>query len=339
MYNKVWVRALALLTALVLLSSAALSLSACSSGKSPTALTIGDFKVSYDMLRYFVMNYKSEYESLAPGKIYEDADMQKQLVDNTNASLGELAAYYLLAKEYKLSLSAEQKAAVEDQISQLRSAYADDEDYEKALADNYATEEVLRDFFTIQAYCDLLYDRLTDDYLGIFRHDDATIMADVAEGHYFSDEYLVIHYGESDYEHRKQLAKDAVSRIKDGTLMSKVYTDYHSEINGTYFDAATLETVDEILYYKHDVFSKEQMLPYFVDIVTSLEVGEVSEPVEHDSSFVIVKRLELDVDNNFNAIIAAYLSRCFFDYVNDYADSLEFKRVGKYSDLEYWEIY
>ena len=339
MVNRFTKRSLTLLIALALIISVAAALASCSDGRSPTALTIGDYKVSYDLLRYFVMNYKSEYEAVAPGMVYSDAETQRQLVDNTNATLRDFAAYYMLVKKHGLKLSDDQKADVEAKIASLRNYSANDEEYKKALSDNYLTEDVLREIYTMQAYCDLLYAYLTDEYHGIFQHDDDTIMADIAEGHYFSDEYIVIHFDQNNREARMQLAENAAERVKNGTLLSKVYADLHAELSGKYYDAASMEQVDEVVYYKQDVSSKEQVLDYFSDIVTSLEVGQVSSPVEHDSSIVIVKRLELDVDNNFFDIIAAYLSRSFFNYVSDFAASLEIKQVGEFKDLDYWEIY
>jgi len=330
---------MSLALALALAALCALSLFSCSSGNY--ALKIGDYKVSADLLRYFVMNYKSEYEAASPGMIYFDESLQAELVENTNATLRDFASYYMLFMQYKLSLTDVQKQNVEDQIASLKAAYATDAEFNAALAENYiASVDVLREIFTMQAYCDSVYDYLTDDYHGIFRYDDAAIMADVAEGHYYSDEYLSIHYDSDDDRAEKlALAESAVQRVRAGEQMSKIYVEYYNDDPSYYFDSDSYEQLDTILYYKHDVFSADEMLSYFVDIVSSLEVGEVCDPVDHNSSFVVVRRLELDVDNNFNSIIASYLSRCFFNYVEEFSADLEITYLNGYDQINYWEIY
>ena len=63
-------------------------LAGCSS--SPTVMTVGGEKVSYDMLRYFVMNYKEGYPEIDPEEFSTNEELQAELVKNTNASISEL---------------------------------------------------------------------------------------------------------------------------------------------------------------------------------------------------------------------------------------------------------
>ena len=327
-------RYLSAIFALVILT---VSFYGCSSG-SPVAMKIGDYEISYDMLRYFVMNYKRDYESLAPGKIYEDEALQAELVENTNDTLREFAAYYILVKRYKLKLTDDQVSAIDQQISSLKKGYSNVEDYESDLAKNYVTEDVLREIYRMQAYCDTLYAYLTDEYYGIFQHDDATIMADVNAGNYFSDEYIMIHFDDSTRAERKTVAEDIAKRAKAGESLSKLCTEYEKTVTGEYYDEETFEYVSNILYHKDDVFGKGEMLTYFEEAVSSLKENEVSDVIERSDGFLVVKRLTLDVDNNFNAIIASYLSRQFFGFVEETSADLSVVMTRKYRNLKYWEM-
>ena len=302
-------------------------LAGCSS--SPTVMTVGGEKVSYDMLRYFVMNYKNGYPEIDPQEFLTNEELQAELVKNTNASICELVTYKLLAKEHKIKLTDEQKENIDAQIKQLSESYATEEEYKKDMEANYLTEDVYRDILTMSAYCDSLYDYLTDEYTGIFMHDDATIMGDIEAGNFFSAEYIYVKYGLTDYEEKKEFAQGLCDRIKNGELMSKVYSEYENE----YLLAAD--------YVKLDAFTYSEQNAFFEEAVLSLDIGETSELLETTGMFMIVRRLELDqeyIDNNFNSIIASYLSREFFNYIQDYSASLEIKMKKKYEDLNYWEM-
>ena len=330
-------RALTAFLALAMLITLTASLAGCGA-KSPTVMKIGEYKVSYDLLKYFALNYRDEYEKLAPGKLYVDEELQKKLVEDTNYTLRTFAAYYELIDKYKLKLTDEQKKSVDEQIDSLRATYASQEAFENDLATNHTNVNVLREIFTMQAYCDVLYGYLTDEYHGIFLHDDATIMEDVEKGNYYSDEYVVIHYESGNMSARRDIAEDIRSRVANGESMEKISKEYHDQISGKYFDEESLQYLDELIYYKNDVFAVNEMLSYFRDAITMLDVGEVSPVVDTSAGFMVVKRLDLDLDKNFNSIIASYLSRQFFDYVEQYGSELELSFVKKYSDIVYWEM-
>ena len=335
--KKTLKRAFAAFLALAMLVTLVTSLAGCSA-KSPTVMKIGEYKVSYDLLKYFALNYRDEYEQLAPGQIYVDEEVQAKLVEDTNYTLRTFAAYYEMIDKYKLKLTDEQKQAVEDQINSLRSSYASQDEFESDLEKNHTNVAVIREIFTMQAYCDVLYNYLTDEYHGIFFHDDATIMADVEKGNYYSDEYVVIHYENDNVSDRRAVAENIRARVANGENMEKVSEEYHKQLSGKYFDEESFQLLDELIYYKNDVFAVNEMLGYFRDALTELKVGEVSPVVDTTAGFLVVKRLELDLDHNFNSIVASYLSKRFFDYVEQYGDGLELSLVNKYNDIVYWEM-
>ena len=317
------IKALALsLVVLILIST----LVSCA---SPTAMKVGTYDVSYDMLRYFVMNYKNGYDSIDPREFLVSEDLQKALVENTNSSISELAAYYMLAREHGIKLTSEQRSQIKAKVEELRKGYATDEEYKADLEANFITEDVYREILTVQAYCDSLYEYLTDEVTGIFKHDDATIMGDIEAGNFFSAEYIYIDYSAKDYESRKAFAESIRERISNGEEMALVYAEYENEY---------LLSAD---YVKLGAFTYHDQNEYFEEAVLALKENECSEVIEQEGRLIIVKRLPLSsdyIDKNFNDIIARYLAREFFDYVEDYSSKLEIKMKGKYKDIKYWEI-
>ncbi len=312
---------------LLVLVSLMICFSGCSS--SPTAMKIGSYKISYDMLRYFVMNYKNGYEGVSPDEFEKSEELQKALTDNTDASLKELAAYKMLSDEYNIKLTDEQKEQIKNAVKSLKDGYNSEQDYLDDMKKNYVTEDVYREIVTLQAYCDSLYDYLTDEVTGIFRHDDATIMGDIEKGNFFSAEYMYIKYGEGDYQSKKDFANGLCERIQNGEEMAIIFAQYQNE----YLLASD--------YVKLPAFTYHEQNEFFEETVLSLKEGETAKLVEQDGMFLIIKRLSLDeeyIDKNFNDIIASYLSREFFDYVEEYSSKLEIKMTGKYKELKYWEI-
>jgi hypothetical protein len=117
-------------------------------------MTIGGWEVSYDLVRYFAMNYMSDYGDLTPEDFQQDEELQAELEKNVMSSLSQLAAYSQLAKKYNLSLSSSDKAQVESEIQEIRDSYDSTAEYKQALADNFVTEDVLRTIHQISLLCD-----------------------------------------------------------------------------------------------------------------------------------------------------------------------------------------
>ena len=128
------------ITALLLtLAMLIVLLPACSS--APTALKVGGEKVSYDLLRYFVMNYRRDAGYTAE-EYAADPALQTELEEQVYTALREVMAYRALADEYKLTLTDEEKQSIEDSVEALKSEYADDAAYKAALEEAFLTEAV-----------------------------------------------------------------------------------------------------------------------------------------------------------------------------------------------------
>ncbi len=293
-------------------------------------MSIGTYDVSYDMLRYFVLNYKNGYEGVAPEDFESDETLQQALVENTNASISELAAYCILAKKYNLKLSDEQKENVENQIKSLKDSYENEDDYIADLEKNFATEEVMREIFTVSEYCDILYDYLTNDYYGIFKYDADTIMKDIEDGNFFSAEYVYIEYNGSDYQSKLEIANKLRKEIRDGGAMAAAFESYKKEYE---FQGD---------YVKLDTFTYHEQNELFEDAVLALNENQCSEVLEFQKgALIIAKRLPIDddyVDKNFNTVIGQYLAREFFEYIEEFSSGLSIAFKSKYKDLKYWEI-
>ncbi len=304
------------------------NVSSCANGKQ-TVMTVGEYKVSYDMLRYFVMNYMNGYEGITPEEFASDEHLQEQLYNNVISSISELATYSLLADKHDISLTSDEKEEIKNSVKELRKSYENKEDYKKDLEANYITEDLLIEIYTLNAKCDKLYDKIADEYTGIFNYDVDTIDADIEAGNFFSAEYIVLYYTDKNKQERKDALQDILEMAESGEKMLDL------------FDEAYKTYSEHIAYELYTIFTYHEKNEIFEDTVVSLDIGAYSDVVDTGSSYIIVHRLPLDmdyIDKNYNTVIAKYLSREFFGYVEDFAKDLEVVFKKKYEDLKMWEM-
>ncbi len=318
----------ALIICIATLLSALLAFSSCSNGKQ-TVMTVGEYKVSHDMLRYFVMNYMNGYDGVSPEDFASDEELQEQLYDNVIGSISELATYSLLAEKYGIKLTKDEKKEIKNTIKEYKNAYDSKSDFKKDMYANYMTEDLIEEIYTVQALCDKLYDYLTNEYTGIFKYDAETIDSDIAAGNFFSAEYVVIYYTEANKEERTAALQNILNKAKNGEKLKELADDGYV-------------TYGQQLAYEHyPLFTYTEKTETFEETVRSLKINEYSDVVDMGNSAMIVRRLPLDsdyIDQNFNTVIAQYLSREFFGHVEEYSKGLEVKFKEKYKDLKMWEM-
>ena len=97
-------------------------------------MTVGRMDVSYDLLRYFVMN-SIHNSSTDPERFQSDPDTQAQLEEDVYQMLRLLASYVELADRYKLTLTRDERKALKDQIEDSKDAYK--ERYDKGWKEEY----------------------------------------------------------------------------------------------------------------------------------------------------------------------------------------------------------
>ncbi len=305
----------------------------CSSGKR-TALTVSDgendYKLSYDLLRYFTMNYLNEKYSGKTAEDFEsDGDLQNALYEDVISSVTKLATYSLLAEKYDVKLTSDEKKEVKNNLKEYKDAYESKDAFKKDLKDNYVTEDALEHIYMLEALWNKLYDHLTDEYTGIFKSDVETIDADIEAGNFFSAEYIAIYYTSENKSERTDDLERMLERVKNGEDMSSLKEENYSVYG------------EQLVYAHEPVFTYTELNEDYEEIVLSLEIGEYSDVMYVDNVAIIVHRLPLDeayINNNYNEVIAKYLSRELFRYVEEYAAELEFEFKKKYKDIKLWEM-
>lgn len=315
--KRIW----ALLLTLVLLAVTV----ACGK-QSPTALEIGEYEVSCNMLSYFVRNYMGD----ATAADYEGNEtLQKELEDNVYAALRSLAACQTVADEKDISLTDDELDNIDSQIESMKAGYESEEAYNEQIKAQFGDEETFREILTLTLLQDKIFAYLTDEYSGIIKSDDPTVRADIEAGNFFAAEYLYIYCSDDDRADKKAFAEELRDRIAGGESMAEIDREYQTEF-GVKIDYCALPC-----------FTYTEELQYFEDAVLALEEGELGALIERTDGFLIVKRLGLDqsyIDKNFMSVVDSYIGREYTTYMQSRADELELKWKSDYEGLKLWEI-
>lgn len=295
---------------------------------SPTAMKVGEEKVSYDLLRYFAMNYSRDAGHTAE-EYAADPALAEELESLVHEALREIMAYRALAEEYDLELTEEEEESIQTGLDELKAQYADDAAFQNALAEAYMTEEVYRELQELQLLAQKVYEYLTAEMNHIILSDDATVQADVDKGNFFSAEYLYIYYAETDKDEKLAFAQDLHAELLAGTSMRELDDRYAAEY------ALSME------YVVLGAFTYTQQAEDFEEVILSLEEGAYSEPILRGDGILIARRLTLSeeyVNENFSDIIQSYKEREFAYYVREYGNQMEITYKSKYDALNLWEM-
>lgn len=298
---------------------------ACS---SPTVLTVGEEKVSYDLLRYFVMNYRAESGHTAE-EFAADETLQKELTEFVESRLREIMAYQMLAEQYDIDITRDEQSELEASLEDAKAEYESEEAFAEALKAAYMTEDVYMELQKLQLLATHLYNYLTNEHSDQLDCSEDTVRKDVEAGNFFAAEYLYIYFSAKDKEEKLEFANTLHGRLLAGETM----TALDDEFSATY--GLSMERVNL------PAFTYTQQDEEFEKAVLSLEIGGYSAPVVRGDGVFIVTRKAVDstyVDENIDAVIECYKEREFTRLVQDASAKMEISFKSKYESLNYWEM-
>ncbi len=297
-------------------------------GCSSAAVEVGDQEVSYDLLRYFTMNYRAELGYTAK-EYADDPAKGEELQKLVHEALREVMAYRALAEEYDLELTAEEKGSIQSSLEAMKAEYKDDAAYQAALKAANMTEAVYKELTELQILAQKVYDQLTGARSDVIVADDATVDADIAKGNFFAAEYLYIYYSEADKAEKVAFADTLYTELEKGSTMKELNDRYAAEFG------LAME------YVSLGAFTYTQQNPDFEELILSLEVGACAKPILRGDGILIARRMELSdafVKANYKDIVQSYKEREFAYYIAEYGKKMEIAYQGDYKDLKLWEM-
>lgn len=311
--------------------SLALLLSLClftSCGGNATYMTVGTEKVSYDMVRSFVLSHRAAYTE----EELRDEAVREEIREKVLTDLRMAYVVLNVARELDLGLTDE----LEDGIEADYEYFSEQGDeFDKMLEAQYATKKVFKTLLTISAYDTLLFDAITEGgALGDdrFLTTNDVIDADIAKGDWYAAEYIVV-------AQQDKATKSIMEKAREALLAGATFKEASADIEKSYAANLRYRAVDEC--FTSTIYSEE-----FEDAVKSLEIGGVSEVIASYTSdgrpcYMLIRRMALSdeyIDEHYNDVIAQYLTREYAAYMKERAMSLTVTVAKKYRDVDLLDI-
>lgn len=290
-------------------------------------LTVEGQKVSYDMVRHFV---KSRLAGASQEEL-ADASARDKLRQEIYATIAKSYATRVVAAEMNVTLSSSQKADLREEVEMAKQL----ENFDGLMEALYANESVYRELAEMAYYENAVFDALTSNAMGgRFASDNDTIDRDLAAGDWYGAEFVLFTYTEATKEARRAKIQEFRDAVAAGTAFTSAAEPLRKGYGSDFsclIDGCFTSTI-----YAED----------FEKLVKSLEINELSEVTDSFTSggspcFVVVRRIAVTdeyVDQNYDTIIASYLSREYYEYMNERADALKPELTWYYKGMDILDI-
>ncbi|MGN1134306.1 MAG: peptidylprolyl isomerase [Oscillospiraceae bacterium] len=297
-------------------------------------LTIDDFDIDFDTFRYFyyyTLNTYTQY-GMTVDQIKETDDTYKMFIDQVITTIKNEFVAPKLAAEKKITLTDDDKKAIEENYKDTKSQFGSEEEYKQGLKNNYMTEK----FFKMMLEHSQYYDKLFGEN-GVYatsKEDFKKIVKDTSK--YSRVIHILIPY-ESQVEITDESALDAYN---NGTLSEK--SDAKKEAYNALSEDKQKEAKEKAKKVAEEVLKKAksgedfeelikkygwdpgmesqpegyyinentEFVQEFKDAAFKLKENEISDLVENTSyGWFIIKRLPVDmdyVDENYSTLVSDY---------------------------------
>ncbi len=277
--------------------------------ESATVLTIDEYAVPYEQLRYFVRNYMNEHGDPENWDADKTEEICVEIMEDALTSLRHEYAILSLAKKH--GIHADDKA-IEDivtaKINEAMEEYGSTDAYVEGLALNYMTANVHRFLLTVSTVNEELYYAMLKD--GTLPSDEETVKAAV-----YSDKFirvkqiLIANDPGEDTAANRAIAEEALALA----------------LNGEDFDTLVKEYGESLYMFNNTdgyYMCRGVWQHAFEDAAFALEIGEISDIVETEAGYSILLRCEKE---------GTYLDAHMTDLGNDLRDAMLSLAIEEYA--------
>ena len=294
-------------------------------------MTINGIEVPFDEYRYMYNYVDSVAFSGGNPEFYDNyPEAFDELLELTEGQLLESHWGMLLAAEYNIELTDEDREDIENYLQQERDSFETEEEYHAALEASTITEDLLRRMIEQQVMGNRVYEELYNKEGAPLSPSDDEIRKDVMENYVRVYHVLVSfdhfadydEYADADEETLKAAALEEMNLIlldlEDGV---DIY-----DLAQLYDDPGMIDNPDG--YF----FTYDYMVKPFEEAAFALEVGELSDIVETSYGYHVILRLEQEqfMEDNWDNVRMSYINNLFNADVDEMLDN---------AVIEYWEDY
>ena len=292
-----------------------------------TVVTIDDTKFTKADLNMQLYNLKYSYFGKESYEI-SDATLDEQIT-SLNMTVGEylkqqaveelkiLTAVERIAEDNNISLSDEDYEELEENKEEVISNVGGKSEFKKLLRKNNITEAAYDKFY----YINKLYDKVFEElYSSGKKNDLTTEEKESAKEEYFEKYFKIqqIVLAKIDVSTGNDLS-DTIINQKE-TLANSILTEAR---NGADFEDLIIKYSEEAQEKGNNTYyyAKGDLLENIESVVVGLGTGSISDVIETDYAFHIVKRLELDdskLENYYDIVRNNKLVDDIQDMIEDY---------------------
>ncbi len=293
-----------------------------------TVLQAAGSDISYGMYRYFFLNYKSAYskEEIEANAENIYADIEKNAIESCKS----VAVVLSIAREYGiLPTDSQIQADIENTIASIKEQYIDEKSDKKGekgyalqLSQNYMTDTVLRTLIAVDLCESALYTKMLEEAVHLTA-DDEVISPILYGDEFIRVVQIYIDAGNGkDPETNRRDAQSLLEKLRAGADFDKLVGDYSNDY-----------TMTPDGYYINRGYMSEE----FENVAFSLAVGQISEVLELEDGFHIIKRLDKDaeyIEKNYEKLKDQYLYCKFYDYIDERAATVECSRADIFGEID-----
>lgn len=292
-----------------------------------TVVTIDDTKFTKADLNMQLYNLKYSYFGKESYEI-PDATLDEQIT-SLNMTVGEylkqqaveelkiLTALERIAEDNNISLSDEDHEELEENKEEVISNVGGKSEFKKLLRKNNITEAAYDKFY----YINKLYDKVFEELYSSGKKNDLTTEEKESAKEEYFEKYLKIQQivlSKIDVSTGSDLS-DTIINQKE-TLANSILTE---TINGADFEDLIIKYSEEAQEKGNNTYyyAKGDLLENIESVVVGLGTGSISDVIETDYAFHIVKRLELDdskLENYYDIVRNNKLVDDIQDIIEDY---------------------
>lgn len=292
-----------------------------------TVVTIDDTKFTKADLNMQLYNLKYSYFGKESYEI-PDATLDEQIT-SLNMTVGEylkqqaveelkiLTAVERIAEDNNISLSDEDYEELEENKEEVISNVGGKSEFKKLLRKNNITEAAYDKFY----YINKLYDKVFEELYSSGKKNDLTTEEKESAKEEYFEKYLKIQQivlAKIDVSTGSDLS-DTIINQKE-TLANSILTEAR---NGVDFEDLIIKYSEEALEKGNNTYyyAKGDLLENIESVVVGLGTGSISDVIETDYAFHIVKRLELDdskLENYYDIVRNNKLVDDIQDMIEDY---------------------
>lgn len=302
-----------------------------------TVMYIDGSAVSFGELRYQIASLMNAYEYYGDGAVDWDEEIEGKparefFVDEAIDTCKLFRAVERYAADNGYALDDTRRAEIDEEIAGYIENAGGEDAFDKQLVELGMDRELYEYLIVVPELYYVVYN-------SIFGEGGARELSDDAASGYFAENYLTT-------RHILKVAVDDSGDYLSDEETRKVYDDIaelKAKIDGgaDFKSVADEESEDELLG-ETITFELSTMPDAYIAAAQSLKPGEMSDIVDIDGAYVLVKREALDesyLTENFDAIKEEYGLGLFRELLDPVRDGLSVEKTDAFSRIDVQEIY